>query len=159
MSPTTLHVWTDGATSAIGKTGHGPSGWAWVTTTGRKGFGSSPSSTNQRMELQAALDAIQHLPGDLVVCSDSAYLVNCFEQRWWSGWQKTDYKKGTVKNMDLWVPLIDEVVHKRQRHITFHKVKGHSGDVMNDQADALCVAAKKQQLPTTRTRLVRRATR
>jgi ribonuclease HI len=150
-----MNVWTDGATSGA----PGIGGWAWISDTGRRGFGSHPSTTNQRMELQAALDVVQHVPGDLVVHSDSAYVVNCFLQGWWKGWRKSNYKNGSIKNLDLWVPLIDGVVGRTSGTVSFVKVKGHSGNVMNDKADALCVAAKHQQLPTTRIRSVRRAAR
>lgn len=150
-----MNTWTDGACS--GSPGKG--GWAWISDTGRKGYGSSPSTTNQRMELQAALDVVQHVPGDLVIHSDSAYVVNCFLQGWWKGWRKSNFKNGSIKNLDLWKPLIDGVVGRTSGKVTFVKVKGHSGDRMNDLADALCVAAKHQQLPTTRIRTVRRSTR
>lgn len=147
-----MDVWTDGACS--GSPGKG--GWAWVTKVGRCGYGSHPSTTNQRMELQAALDVVQHVPGDLRIHSDSAYVVNCFLQGWWRKWQRTNYKNGTVANLDLWVPLIEGVLH-REGKVDFVKVKGHSGDRMNDQADRLAVRAKVNQLPTTRRKLVKRA--
>lgn len=148
-----MKVYTDGACSGA----PGIGGWAWVSECGRKGYGSDPRTTNQRMELQAVLDVVTHVPEPLAVHSDSAYVVNCFKDGWWRGWRKSNYKNGTVKNLDLWVPLIDAVeVHKK---VIFIKVKGHSGDPMNDLADQLAVAAKKQQLPTTRTRVVRRPTR
>ena len=146
-----MKVWTDGACS--GSPGIG--GWAWVTPEGRVGYGSDPSTTNQRMELQAVLDVVTHVPGDLIVYSDSAYVVNCFHQGWWRGWRKTNFKNGGVKNLDIWVPLIDAVVDHARR-VEFVKVKGHSGDRMNDLADEFAVRAKKQQLPTTRKRIVRR---
>lgn len=147
-----MKVWTDGACS--GSPGIG--GWAWVSDTGRQGYGSDPSTTNQRMELQAALDVVTYVLGDLVVHSDSAYVVNCFHQGWWRGWRKSKYKNGGVKNLDLWVPLIDAVVDRAHGRVEFVKVKGHSGDRMNDLADQLAVRAKKQQLPTTRKRVVHR---
>jgi ribonuclease HI len=111
------------------------------------------------MELQAALDAVQHIPGDLVIHSDSAYVVNCFLQGWWKGWRRTNYKNRSIKNLDLWEPLIEGVVDRPAGSVRFVKVKGHSGDRMNDLADSLCVAAKKKQLPTTRNRVVRRPAR
>ena len=149
----TTHVYTDGACS--GSPGAG--GWAWVTSCDRRGYGSDPRTTNQRMELLAALDAVQHLPGDLVIHSDSAYVVNCFLQGWWRKWRATNYKNGTVANLDLWKPLIDGVVNRDDGKVTFVKVQGHSGDRMNDLADKFAVAAKKGQLPTTRIRRIARA--
>jgi ribonuclease HI len=149
-----MKVWTDGASSGSQK---GIGGWAWVSACGRLGYGSEKVTTNQRMELQAVLDVVTHFPGeDLVIHSDSAYVVNCFHQGWWRGWRKTRYKNGSVANLDLWVPLIDAVVD-HVRSVTFVKVKGHSGDRMNDLADKWAVKAKKQQLPTTRRRTVTRS--
>jgi ribonuclease HI len=148
-----IKVWTDGASSAKQD---GIGGWAWCAENGWRGYGSEETTTNQRMELQAVLDVVQHIPGDLVVHSDSAYVVNCFLQGWWRGWLKSDFKHGTVKNLDLWKPLIRAVVHRDAGTVSFVKVKGHSGDPMNDLADTLAVQAKKQQLPTTRHRLIRR---
>lgn len=144
-------AWTDGACSGA----PGKGGWAWVTDCGRKGYGSDPRTTNQRMELQAALDAVQHISGDLVILSDSAYVVNCFLQGWWKKWRATNFKNGAVANIDLWKPLIDGVVD-RDSQVKFVKVKGHSGDRMNDLADRFAVDAKKGQLPTTRLRTVSR---
>lgn len=145
-------VWTDGACSG----GSGVGGWAWITQNGWRGYGSDPKTTNQRMELQAALDIAQHdTQRDLVIHSDSAYVVNCFLQGWWQKWRRNDFKGGSVANRDLWEPLIEAVV-EHDRTVWFKKVKGHSGDVMNDLADHYAVLAKKHQLDTTRYRAVPR---
>jgi ribonuclease HI len=93
------------------------------------------------MELQAVLEALRSLPGELVVVSDSTYVINCFRDRWWVKWQANGWKNSQrqpVKNVDIWEPLIELV---RQRQPTFSWVKGHSGDHMNDLVDALAVAA------------------
>lgn len=147
-----MDCWTDGAYSRQQDIG----GWAWVSNTGRKAFGSAKGTTNQRMELQAALDVVQHVSGDLRIHSDSAYVVNCFLDGWWKAWRKNGYKNGGLANLDLWKPLIEGVVDRPLGRVEFIKVKGHSGDPMNDLADHLCVAAKHQQSPTTRTRVVSR---
>ncbi len=139
---TALEVWTDGACSG----NPGPGGWAWATRDGRQGFGSAPATTNQRMEVQAALEAIRSLEGPLVVVSDSTYVVNCFRDEWWRGWLVRGWvntAKKPIANRDLWEPLID-VVHARGE-VTFRWVKGHSGDDMNDVVDALAVRAGKEQ--------------
>ena len=75
-------VYTDGACSG----NPGPGGWAWVIPGGRYRSGSEPHTTNQRMELAAALDAVRSIEGAVEVVSDSAYVVNCFRQGWWKGW-------------------------------------------------------------------------
>jgi ribonuclease HI len=136
-----LEVWTDGACSG----NPGPGGWAWATEDGRQGFGSHPATTNQRMEVQAALDAVTTLPRPLVVVSDSTYVVNCFKDGWWRGWLArgwTNSQKKPVANRDLWEPLVESV---RQGGVTFRWVKGHSGDEMNDVVDRLAVRAGREQ--------------
>ncbi len=134
-----LEVWTDGACSG----NPGPGGWAWATRDGRQGSAGAPATTNQRMEIQAALEAVLALEGRLVVVSDSTYVVNCFRDQWWKGWLArgwTNSAKKPVANRDLWEPLIEVV---RARDVGFRWVKGHSGDVMNDLVDSLAVAAGK----------------
>lgn len=135
-----LQVWTDGACSG----NPGPGGWAWATQDGRRGSGGETTTTNQRMEIRAALEAVTHLEGPLIVVSDSTYVVNCFRDGWWRGWLArgwTTSAKKAVANRDLWEPLIDVV--RERGTITFQWVKGHSGDPMNDLVDRLAVEAGK----------------
>ncbi len=135
-----LEVWTDGACSG----NPGPGGWAWATRDGRQGSGGSPATTNQRMEVQAALEAITALDGPLVVVSDSTYVVNCFRDGWWKGWLARGWvntAKKPVANRDLWEPLITRFTDRGD--VSFRWVKGHSGDEMNDLVDQLAVAAGK----------------
>lgn len=131
-------VYTDGACRG----NPGPGGWAWAVKDGPQGSGHDPATTNQRMEVQAALEAIRALEGPLVVVSDSTYVVNCFRDRWWVGWRKrgwTTSAKKPVANRDLWEPLVDLV--EERGDVTFRWVKGHSGDTMNDLVDRLAVEA------------------
>jgi ribonuclease HI len=135
-----LEVWTDGACSG----NPGPGGWAWATKDGRQGSGGAPATTNQRMEIQAALEAVKALDGPLVVVSDSTYVVNCFRDAWWKGWLARGWvnsAKKPVANRDLWEPLIE--LFQQRGDISFRWVKGHSGDEMNDLVDQLAVAAGK----------------
>jgi ribonuclease HI len=131
-------VYTDGACSG----NPGPGGWAWAVADGRQGSGGHTSTTNQRMEIQAALEAVRAVPDSpLVVVSDSTYVVNCFRDGWWRGWQARGWitsAKKPVVSRDLWEPLV-ELVNDRG-DVTFRWVKGHSGDVMNDLVDRLAVA-------------------
>ena len=109
---------------------------------GRQASGAESSTTNQRMEIQAALEAVRTLPGTLVVVSDSTYVVNCFRDGWWRRWRNKNWvnaAKKPVANRDLWEPLIDLV--EARGDVTFRWVKGHSGHRLNDLADALAVAA------------------
>ena len=136
-----LVVFTDGAC----KGNPGPGGWGWaVSPEGEpRGSGGEDRTTNQRMEMTAALEALrtvgQGRPVEIV--SDSTYVVNCFRDGWWKNWERNGWrnsKRQPVANADLWKPLIDEV---RNGDVTFRWVKGHSGDPMNDLVDALAVAA------------------
>ena len=78
--PTTT-VYTDGA--CVGNPG--PGGWAWAIPGGSYASGAAARTTNQRMEIQAALEAVMALDGPLEIVSDSTYVVNCFRDRWWAG--------------------------------------------------------------------------
>jgi ribonuclease HI len=132
----TLEVWTDGACSG----NPGPGGWAWATRDGRQGSGGAANTTNQRMEITAALEAVRALPGPLVVVSDSTYVVNCFRDGWWKGWIARGWltsARKPVVSRDLWEPLVTLV--NERGDVTFRWVKGHSGDPMNDLVDALAV--------------------
>lgn len=134
-------VYTDGACSG----NPGPGGWAWVVPAGRYRSGAARHTTNQRMELAAALDAVRAIEGPLEIVSDSTYVVNCFRNRWWEGWLRRGWvnsKKQPVANRDLWEPLIEAY---RSRTITFRWVKGHAGNEWNDLADRLAVEASRIQ--------------
>jgi len=137
-----LEVWTDGACSG----NPGPGGWAWATRDSRQGSGGATHTTNQRMEIQAAAEAITTLTErPLVVVSDSTYVVNCFRDGWWKGWLArgwTNSQKKPVANRDLWEPLIAAY---QLGGVSFRWVKGHSGDEMNDRVDRLAVAAGQKQ--------------
>jgi len=131
-----LEVWTDGACSG----NPGPGGWAWATRDGRRDSGGAAVTTNQRMEIQAALAAVQALPGPLTVVSDSTYVVNCFRDEWWRGWLArgwTTSARKPVANRDLWEPLVTLV--NERGDVAFRWVKGHSGDEMNDLVDRIAV--------------------
>ena len=133
-----LEAFTDGACRG----NPGPGGWAWAVSEGPQGSGHDPATTNQRMEVRAAYEAIRALPGTLVVVSDSTYVVNCFKNSWWTGWRARGWlnsAKKPVANRDLWEPLIDLV--EERGDVTFRWVKGHSGHPMNDLVDQLAVDA------------------
>ena len=136
-------IYTDGACSG----NPGPGGWAWISEAGPFAAGPAADTTNQRMELQAVLEAVRANEGPLEIVSDSTYVVNCFRDRWWEGWLRRGWvnsQKKPVANRDLWEPLIAEV---RPRDIVFTWVKGHAGDEWNDLADRLAVEAGFTQQP------------
>jgi ribonuclease HI len=137
-------VYTDG--SCLGNPG--PGGWAWAVPGGRSESGGEALTTNQRMEITAALRALLALGGEetgppIRVVSDSSYVVRCFRDRWWEGWFRRGWKNSggkPVANRDLWEPLL-RLVLDSEREITFSWVKGHSGDRWNDFVDEMAVAA------------------
>ena len=140
---TATEVYTDGA--CLGNPG--PGGWAWAVPGGRFASGAEAHTTNQRMEIQAALEAVRALDGPLVVVSDSTYVVNCFRDRWWEGWLRRGWvntARKPVANRDLWEPLI-EAVRADPTRVTFRWVKGHSDDPANDLVDRLAVEAARSQ--------------
>ena len=135
----TVEVFTDGACSG----NPGPGGWAWAVAPdgSPSGSGGAAHTTNQRMEIQAVLEALLALDGELTIVSDSTYVVNCFRDKWWVKWQRNGWvnsQRKPVANVDLWKPLIDLVI---ARQPAFRWVKGHSGDPMNDLVDRLAVEA------------------
>lgn len=134
-------VYTDGACSG----NPGPGGWAWIIPDGPFRSGAAARTTNQRMELAAALDAARTLDGRLLIFSDSAYVVNCFRDGWWKGWLKKDWvttKKKPVVHRDLWEPLVE--IYQTGR-IAFRWVEGHVGNKWNEAADRLAVNAARTQ--------------
>lgn len=136
-APDATVIYTDGAC----KGNPGPGGWAWAVVDGGWASGFEPEATNQRMEITAAYRAVLSNEGPVHIVSDSTYVVNCFRDQWWKGWEKRKWKnsKGAaVANRDLWEPFLELV---RERGATFDWVKGHSGDPMNDIVDRLAVAA------------------
>ena len=135
-------VYTDGACSG----NPGPGGWAWAVPGGRFASGCAAHTTNQRMEISAAFEAVQAIEGRLEVVSDSTYVVNCFRDRWHEGWLKRGWKNSSrqpVANRDLWEPFIELVLGRGD--VTFRWVKGHNGDPMNDLVDRLAVEAAVTQ--------------
>jgi len=139
----TTVVFTDGA--CLGNPG--PGGWAWAVPGGRYEAGPEAHTTNQRMEIKAALEAVSALEGPLEVVSDSTYVVNCFRDRWWESWIARGWltsAKKPVANRDLWEPLI-AAVRRDPGRVRFRWVKGHSGDVSNDLVDRLAVEAARTQ--------------
>jgi len=131
-------IYTDGACAG----NPGPGGWGALISRGsdeEEISGSEPMTTNQRMELKAAVEALKRIPpGSRVsLYSDSAYLVNCFRQKWMVRWQKNGWRNArgeAVGNRDLWQILAEL---DAEREVQWLKVKGHSGDALNQRADQL----------------------
>lgn len=138
----TTVVYTDGACSG----NPGPGGWAWAVVDGGFASGGEAQSTNQRMEIMAAFEAVKSHPGPLEIVSDSTYVVHCFRDRWHEGWKRRGWRNSQrkpVANRDLWEPFIDLVISRGD--VAFRWVKGHAGDPMNDLVDRLAVEAALTQ--------------
>ncbi len=132
----TVEIYTDGACS--GNPGKG--GWCAILLYGGNEkvlAGGDPDTTNNRMEVYAAIAGLAALKERCVVklYSDSAYLVNAIEQGWLDGWRRNGWKtsgKQAVKNKDLWERLTELL---RAHAVTFVKVKGHADNVYNNRCD------------------------
>ena len=99
-------------------------------------------TTNNRMELLAVIVALEQLKqagSQVIVFSDSKYVVDAIEKKWLQGWVLKNFKN--VKNVDLWQRFL--IVFKRHQ-VQFKWVKGHANNVENNRCDELAVAAYKQ---------------
>lgn len=136
-STSEIHVYTDGACSG----NPGPGGWGAVCLYQEKEhslFGAEADTTNNRMEMLAAIEALKFIPTELTVqlYTDSQYLKNGMTV-WLEGWKKRNWinsKKEPVKNKDLWEEL-DTLAQNRR--IIWNWVKGHDGNTYNEKADML----------------------
>lgn len=135
-------VYTDGACSG----NPGPGGWAALLLYDdqeRTLTGCARDTTNNRMELTAALEALRALtrPCSVKLHTDSAYLARAFNEGWLENWQSNGWKtssKKPVQNKDLWKQLLEE----NDRHeVEWVKVKGHADDPLNNRVDELAVDA------------------
>ncbi|MBX3081129.1 MAG: ribonuclease HI [Anaerolineae bacterium] len=137
-----VKIYTDGGADP----NPGPGGWGAVLIFERNGEvitkelnGGETATTNNRMELTAAIYALRALKKPCVVelHTDSSYLKNGIT-KWMPKWLENNFNKGKIENVDLWQTLNSEVA----RHdIRWHWVKGHAGDQYNERADQLATAA------------------
>jgi ribonuclease HI len=136
-----IDIFTDGACSG----NPGPGGWAAILRSGRHEkeiSGAEPATTNNRMEMMAAIRALESLkgPSTVTVHTDSRYLMDGATQ-WLKKWKANGWKtsdKKAVKNEDLW-RMLEEAAAPHQ--VSWRWVKGHSDHVENARADALARAA------------------
>jgi ribonuclease HI len=152
MPPTTqtndtVEIWTDGGC----KPNPGPGGWSAILKyrdTIRELSGAEAATTNNRMELTAAAEALAALtrPCTIILHTDSEYLKNGIT-RWHTGWVRKNWRNAAgdpVKNMDLWQRILEAA---RPHTIEWRWVRGHSGDTMNERADQLATAARERLTP------------
>jgi ribonuclease HI len=139
-----LRVYTDGSCLR----NPGPGGWGWCVLGGPRASGSVPNTTNQRMEITAALEAVHTFrlfEGTLEIVSDSRYVIDCFQKKWWRGWERNGWltaQKRPVANRDLWQPLI-ACLAERVGPTSWEWIKAHAGHEGNELADSLANAAAR----------------
>lgn len=140
-----VQIYTDGACFC----NPGKGGWGAVLLFGGKEkelSGFDPQTTNNRMELTAAIEGLKALkfPCEVELYSDSAYLVNAFKSDWLTGWKLNGWRtsnKKEVLNRDLWEQLDDLTqIHK----VTWIKVKGHADNEYNNRCDKLATGEIKK---------------
>lgn len=148
----TLEIYTDGSCKSMARTTFG--GWAFVVIQDSKevycATGSEVNTTNQRMELEAIKSALDYIKTvrraneRVVVYSDSAYAINCYNKGWYQNWIANGWRnasKQPVANQDLWeeiIPYFDNFWY------SFHKVEGHAGDYWNEVCDERAQAEAKK---------------
>jgi len=141
---TVVEIWTDGGC----KPNPGPGGWGAIMKykgTVKEFSGAEAETTNNRMELTAAAEALSALtrPCTVVLHTDSEYLKNGIT-RWHQGWVRKNWRSSTgdpVKNMDLWQRILEAA---KPHKIEWLWVRGHSGDPMNERADVLATEAREK---------------
>ena len=135
-----IEIYTDGASSG----NPGPGGYGVILKSGAhykeiaEGY---RMTTNNRMELMAVckgLESIKAEKQDVMVFTDSKYVIDSVEKKWVFGWVKKGFEG--KKNKDLWLRFLD--VYKKQ-NVKFTWVKGHNGHLENERCDELAVAAGK----------------
>jgi ribonuclease HI len=137
-----IELYTDGASSG----NPGPGGYGLILRSGAhykevsEGF---RKTTNNRMELMAVIVGLESIkkPGqEVMIYTDSRYIIDAVEKKWLTGWVKTAFKG--KKNKDLWLRFLDVY---QKHHVRFTWVKGHNGHPENERCDELAVQASKQK--------------
>ena len=137
-------IYTDGACSG----NPGPGGWGAILMykgTAKEISGGNPETTNNIMEMTAVIEGLKMLKYkcEVEIYSDSAYVVNAFNNNWIYGWMKKNWinsSKEPVKNKELWQELYNLT---KQHEVKFIKVKGHSDNEYNNRCDELARNAIK----------------
>lgn len=138
-----VEIWTDGGC----RPNPGPGGWGAVLVYcghARELSGAEPASTNNRMELTAAAAALEALnrPCRVILHTDSEYVRNGIT-RWINGWVRRNWRNAAgdpVANMDLWRRLLNAAA---RHQVEWRWLRGHSGNPMNERADALATEARR----------------
>lgn len=140
-----VQLFADGACSG----NPGPGGWGAVLKCPELNIekhlaGAEKNTTNNRMELTGVIRGLLALktPCDVVVTTDSRYIVDAFEKRWLANWQRNGWRtasKQPVKNEELWRELLAAM---QPHKVSWQWIRGHNGHPENELADSLAVAAR-----------------
>ena len=139
-----IHLYTDG--SSLGNPGPGGYGAIieWVGKSYKKEISEGyRMTTNNRMELLAVIVGLETLkiqPMEVLVCSDSKYVIDSVQKKWVFGWEKKGFKG--KKNLDLWKRYLK--IHRKHK-VDFQWIKGHNDHPQNERCDWLAVNAAKQK--------------
>lgn len=141
----TVHIFTDGACSG----NPGPGGWGAILRYNgaeKELSGGEQHTTNNRMEMCAVLYALQALkePCEVILTSDSKYVIDSITKGWVYSWQKKGWKKSDGKpalNADLWEQILPLL---KKHSVTFNWIKGHAGHPENERCDAMAVAESQK---------------
>jgi ribonuclease HI len=139
-----VEVFTDGSCDTVS----GRGGWGYLLRYGERqktASGFEPATTNNRMELTAAVEALAVLkePCHVTLVTDSQYLKKAFTEGWLENWRRNGWKtasKAPVKNKDLWLRLL-ELSATHELH--WRWTKGHAGHAENELVDALALRARR----------------
>lgn len=160
-----IHLWTDGSAVNNGEE-KGLGGHGYVLLYGNfenvdldtkycddkftlVGYSSATDTTNNREEMKSCIEGLKRIKKTdipIVVFADSAYLVNCMNQRWYDSWRKNGWKnskKEPVANQDLWEKLLN-VIENNMLFVKFQKIKGHNGIYYNELVDRLAGQGLKE---------------
>lgn len=140
-------LYTDGACSG----NPGPGGWAALLIWNgneKELSGGEPNTTNNRMEMKAIIEGLRALKEKchVKIHSDSALIINAFNQNWIKNWQNRGWRKSNkkpVENQDLWKEMLKVMA---PHNVDWIKVKGHSTNELNNRVDRIAVAASKQYI-------------
>ena len=141
----TVYIYTDGACSG----NPGPGGWGAILRyngTEKELSGGEEHTTNNRMEMCAVLYALNALkePCEVILTSDSKYVIDSITKGWVYGWQKKGWKKSDGK-MALNIDLLEQILPLLKKHkVTFNWIKGHAGHPENERCDAMAVAESQK---------------
>ena len=144
MNSLDVVIYTDGSSRG----NPGPGGYGIILEDCNSGFNKEYAkgfklTTNNRMELLAVIDALKKLkkePLNIIVYTDSKYVINPVEKKWLDNWKKTGFKN--KKNVDLWLEFLPL---KEKHNIQFKWIKGHSDHPQNERCDNLAVGASKKE--------------